>query len=195
MTPLAELPKTRAAIERIQSEGKKRALAQARRAPFYQGKLDHVNLDRLDDPDEWRKVPILDKEMLRKLDDREFYENFCVTPDDGIAEYWRSGGSTGTPLFYPRSYGDIEAAMVGFARGYDCTQLPARRPLARVVSARHPSGRSDVRARRFEPRHCRQLGRLRDHDALGDADRIDRSASADDLDGHEQLRPASRQSG
>ena len=80
------------------------------------GKLDGVNLARLDDPDEWRKVPILDKEMLRKLVDREFYENFCITPDDGIAEYWRSGGSTGTPLFYPRSYGDIEAAMVGFAR-------------------------------------------------------------------------------
>ncbi len=121
MTPLAELPKTRAAIEAIQSEGKKRAAARARRAPFYKGKLDHVNLDRLDDPDEWRKVPILDKEMLRKLVDREFYENFCITPDDGIAEYWRSGGSTGTPLFYPRSYRDIEAAMVGFARGYDCT--------------------------------------------------------------------------
>ena len=99
MTPLAELPKTRAAIERIQSEGKKRAVAQARRASFYRGKLDHVNLDRLDDPDEWRKVPILDKEILRKLADREFYERFCITPDDGIAEYWRSGGSTGTPLF------------------------------------------------------------------------------------------------
>ena len=121
MTPLAELPKTRAAIEATQSEGKKRAVAQARRAPFYRGKLDHVNLDRLDDPEEWRKVPILDKEMLRKLADREFYENFCIAPDDGIAEYWRSGGSTGTPLFYPRSYRDIEAAMVGFARGYDCT--------------------------------------------------------------------------
>jgi phenylacetate-CoA ligase len=122
MTLLAELPKTRAAIEAIQSEGKKRAVAQARRAPFYRGKLDHVNLDRLDDPDEWRKVPILDKEMLRKLADREFYERFCITPDDGVAEYWRSGGSTGTPLFYPRSYGDIAAAMIGFARIYDCTR-------------------------------------------------------------------------
>src|ERR1700691_5270377 len=122
MTPLADLPKTRAAIERIQSEGKKRAVAQARRASFYRGKLDHVNLDRLDDLDEWRKVPILGKEMLRKLADREFYERFCITPDDGIAEYWRSGGSTGTPLFYPRSYDDIEAAMIGFARVYDCAR-------------------------------------------------------------------------
>ncbi len=122
MTALADLPKTRAGIERIQSERKKRALAQARRAPFYRGKLDHVDADRLDDPDEWRKIPILDKDTLRKLEDRKFYEEFCLPPDDGIAEYWRSGGATGTPLFYPRSYGDIAAAMIGFARIYDCTR-------------------------------------------------------------------------
>src|SRR5271168_3117110 len=107
MTTLVDLPKklpetlpqTRADIERIQSERKKRALAQARRAPFYKGKLDHVNAERLDDADEWRKIPILDKETLRKLGDRDFYEHFCLPPDDVIAEYWRSGGSTGTPLF------------------------------------------------------------------------------------------------
>ena len=122
MPPLAELPKSRIEIEGVQSARRKRAVEQARRAPFYKGKLDHVNLDRLDDPDEWRKLPILDKEMLRRLEDREFYQSFCVTPDDGIAEYWRSGGSTGTPLFYPRSYGDIEAAMIGFARVYDCAR-------------------------------------------------------------------------
>ena len=116
------LPKSRGEIECIQSQRKGFALAQARRAPFYQGKLDHVDADRLDDPDEWRKIPILDKETLRKLGDREFYEHFCIAPDDGIAEYWRSRGSTGTPLFYPRSYGDIAAAMVGFARIYDCTR-------------------------------------------------------------------------
>ena len=122
MAPLVDLPKTRAEIERIQSDRKKRALLQARRAPFFQGKLDHVNADRLDDPHEWRKIPILDKDMLRRLGDREFYDQFCVAPDDGIAEYWRSGGSTGTPLFYPRSTDDIVAAMIGFARIYDCTR-------------------------------------------------------------------------
>jgi phenylacetate-CoA ligase len=122
MMPLANLPKSRAEIEHIQSQRKKFALAQARRAPFFKGKLDHVNADRLDDPDEWRKIPILDKDMLRQLGDREFYDQFCVASDDGIAEYWRSGGSTGTPLFYPRSHDDIAAAMIGFARIYDCTR-------------------------------------------------------------------------
>jgi phenylacetate-CoA ligase len=120
MTPPADLPKTRAEIGRLQSERKKLAVLQAQRAPFYRGKLDHVKLDRLDDGDEWRKIPILDKETLRQLTDREFYQDFCVTPEDGIAEYWRSGGATGTPLFYPRSYGDIAAAMIGFARVFDC---------------------------------------------------------------------------
>ena len=140
MTPLANLPKTRAEIDHIQSARKKRAIPQARRAPFYKGKLDHVNADRLDDPDEWRKIPILDKEMLRRLDDREFYDSFCLAPDDGIAEYWRSGGSTGTPLFYPRSYGDIAAAMIGFARIYDCTAAGAA--AARMCRSRSASIRS-----------------------------------------------------
>ena len=194
MTPLLDLPKSRAEIERLQSERKKHALAQARRAPFYKGKLDHVNAERLDDPDEWRKIPLLDKDTLRKLDDRKFYEDFCLPSDDGIAEYWRSGGATGTPLFYPRSYHDIEAAMIGFARIYDCTALPARRPRACVVSARHSPGGPDAGTGGGYARHRRQLGGLRRHHALGHAARIDRAAQADDLDGHEQLRPASRQS-
>jgi phenylacetate-CoA ligase len=122
MTPLLDLPKSRAAIERLQSERKKRALAQARRAAFYRGKLDHVNAERLDDPDEWRKIPLLDKDTLRKLDDQKFYQDFCLPADDGVAEYWRSGGATGAPLFYPRSFTDIEAAIIGFARIYDCTR-------------------------------------------------------------------------
>ena len=88
MTPLLDLPKSRAEIERLQSERKKHALAQARRVPFYKGKLDHVNAGRLDDPAEWLKIPLLDKDTLRKLDDRKFYEDFCLPSGDGVAEYW-----------------------------------------------------------------------------------------------------------
>ena len=118
---LLGLPRSGAEIEAIQSRRKRRAIEQARRAPFYAGKLDHVNLAKLDDPAEWRKIPILDKDMLRALSDQEFYGTFCLKPDDGLAEYWRSGGSTGAPLFYPRSFADIDAAMVGFARIFACT--------------------------------------------------------------------------
>jgi phenylacetate-CoA ligase len=126
MAPSLKLPHSHAEIDAIQSDRKRHAVEQARRAPFYKGKLDHVDIDRLDDPDEWRKIPILDKEMLRALDDRKFYEDFCLESDDGVAEYWRSGGTTGAPLFYPRSFADINAAMVGFARAYDCAGCQIR---------------------------------------------------------------------
>jgi phenylacetate-CoA ligase len=114
------LPKSRAEIADIQRTRKRRAVEQARRAAFYTGKLDHIQLHKLDEPDEWRKIPILTKDMLRGLSDAEFYSGFCIEPPDGIAEYWRSGGTTGIPLFYPRSFEDIQFAMVGFARIYDC---------------------------------------------------------------------------
>lgn len=115
-----ELPRSRAEIAAIQSVRKRVALEQARRAPFYRGKLDHVEADRLDDPREWRKIPILDKETLRALPDAAFYESFCLAPPDGIAEFWRSGGATGKPLFYPRSFTDMRYGIASFARTFDC---------------------------------------------------------------------------
>ena len=132
---LATLPTSRAEIAGIQKARKRRAVEQAKRAPFYTGKLDHVDLDRLDHPDEWRKIPILDKDMLRALSDTEFYDRFCVKPDDGIAEFWRSGGATGTPLFYPRSYEDIRYAMAGFSRIYRCAGCAPGGAASRAVQA------------------------------------------------------------
>lgn len=116
-----ELPKSRADIKRIQSEGKRRAVEQAMRSPFWKKRLPKtLDLARLDDPDVWRKIPILDKDTLRGLSDEQFYSEFCVQPEDGIAEYWRSGGVTGKPLFYPRSFRDIEVGLESFARTFDC---------------------------------------------------------------------------
>src|SRR5436190_3236623 len=115
-----KLPKSRAEIRRIQAERKRFAVEQARRAPFWRSKLETINLDRLEDPDEWRRIPILDKDMLRALSDPQFYNEFCVPAADGICEYWRSGGVTGQPLFYPRSFRDMEYGLEAFARTYDC---------------------------------------------------------------------------
>jgi phenylacetate-CoA ligase len=115
-----ELPKSRREIQRIQSERKRAAVEQARRSPFWRPKLAQIRLDRLDDPEEWRKIPILDKDTLRALTDRQFYDEFCIAGNDGIAEYWRSGGVTGQPLFYPRSFRDIEFGLLSFARTFDC---------------------------------------------------------------------------
>jgi phenylacetate-CoA ligase len=119
------LPRSRAEIRRVQSARKRVAFEHARRAPFHAGRLAGIDARRLDDPDEWAKIPILDKEALRALSERDFRERFCITPEDGVAEYWRSGGATGTPLFYPRSPTDLRYALASFARTFDCIGLGA----------------------------------------------------------------------
>src|SRR3954463_2682042 len=114
------LPKSRAEIRRIQAERKRAAVEQAMRSPFWRPRLEEVRIERLEDREEWGKIPILDKETLRAMTDEQFYREFCVTPGDGICEYWRSGGVTGQPLFYPRSYRDMEYGLEAFARTFDC---------------------------------------------------------------------------
>jgi phenylacetate-CoA ligase len=118
---LLPLPKSRKEIERIQSERKRLAVEQALRSPFWKKRLPRdLDLATLDDPGEWRRIPILDKDTLRALTDQQFYAEFCLTEHDGICEFWRSGGVTGQPLFYPRSFRDMEVALESFARTYDC---------------------------------------------------------------------------
>ena len=114
-----ELPRSRAEVKRIQSLRKRHAVEQALRSPFWRSRLQKTNVDRLDDPDEWRRIPILDKDTLRALTDRQFYSEFCIAGDP-VQEYWRSGGVTGQPLFYPRSFRDMEYGLEAFARTYDC---------------------------------------------------------------------------
>jgi len=110
------LPKSRDEIEKIQSERKKIALQKARRAKFHQGRLDNIDEDKLDDPDEWRKIPLLTKEELRAIPPDKFFSEFCHAPMDQVAELWRSGGSTGIPLFYPRTFEDLPYCILSFAR-------------------------------------------------------------------------------
>ena len=68
MTELLPLPGSRDEILKIQSERKRVAFERAKQAKWYHGKLDHIDADRLDDPEEWQKIPIVDKDVLRKLD-------------------------------------------------------------------------------------------------------------------------------
>ncbi|MGE4012453.1 MAG: phenylacetate--CoA ligase family protein [Alphaproteobacteria bacterium] len=114
------LPKSRAEIATIQSQRKKIALRQARKAEFYRGKLDGIDENRLDDPTEWAKIPIIDKETLRRIPADRFMDQFCIAPREEIAEYWRSGGATGVPLFYPRSFRDMDYALLQLVRCWTC---------------------------------------------------------------------------
>ena len=125
-----------------------RAVRQARRSAFFRGRLDGLDLDHIDEPEEWAKLPILDKDMLRGISDREFYEEFCVTPegDDRISEFWRSGGSTGRPLFYPRTHRDLQAAMRGFSRALACAGATAgARTHCSFPLGIHPAGQMMAR--------------------------------------------------
>jgi phenylacetate-CoA ligase len=147
--PGAAIPRSKAEIAAIHSARKPHAVRQAMRAPFFRGKLDHIDLDRLDDPQEWGKIPLLDKDMLRGMSDAEFYRDFCLPSSDrdGIAQYWRSGGTTGRPLFYPRSRRDIEIAMRGFARVYACAGAkPGQAVHCAFPLGIHPVGQMMARA-------------------------------------------------
>lgn len=140
-------PRSAAAIETLQRARKRVAVERARAAPFFAGRLDHVDLDRLDDPDEWAKIPILDKAELRTMSEEAFYRDFCTAPRADVAEYWRSGGATGKPLFYPRSHEDIRHAMVGFGRTFECMGI-GRDDLAHLSFPLgiHPAGQMWARA-------------------------------------------------
>ncbi|MDP7623993.1 MAG: AMP-binding protein [Rhodospirillales bacterium] len=111
-----QLPSSKKEIAQIQSAQKKVALTQAKKAKFYQGRLDHVDPDNLDDPVEWARIPIIDKEKLRELGVENFSELFCIAEQKDIAEYWRSGGATGVPLYYPRTYTDMYYTYIQLCR-------------------------------------------------------------------------------
>lgn len=114
------LPKSREEILHIQSKRKRHAFALARNAPWYKGKLDGIDIDKLDDKAEWERIPILDKDTLRRFNHAEFLDNLCIAPREAIAEYWRSGGSTGQPVFYPRTQDDVRYAELSWGRSFPC---------------------------------------------------------------------------
>ncbi len=124
MTP-PPLPSSRDEIRKIQSERKKVAFERARKAAWYQGKLDHIDPDKLDDPDEWSKIPIIDKDQLRQWDHATFMEQINIAPPEAISEYWRSGGSTGKPVFYPRTFEDVTYGLLSWGRSFPCIGIGA----------------------------------------------------------------------
>lgn len=111
-----QLPESRQEIAEIQRARKTIAVEKAKRAGFYRGKLDGIDTGRLDDPEEWAKIPIVDKEALREIGVDNFEDRFCIAPRGEIAEYWRSGGATGVPLYYPRTHLDMEYSYLQLCR-------------------------------------------------------------------------------
>ena len=80
--------------------------------------MPKLDLERLDHPEVWRKIPVLTKEDLRQIPPERFHDEFCIQPRTRVVEYWRSGGATGRPLFYPRSAEDMQHNMLIFERAW-----------------------------------------------------------------------------
>ncbi len=114
------IPRSRAEIAALQQQRKVAAVKNALRAPFHQTRLKGIDPERVADPARWREIPLLLKEDLRALPPEQYFSDFCLAKPHEIAEYWRSGGVTGEPLFYPRTYADLPYCMLGFDRTFQC---------------------------------------------------------------------------
>jgi phenylacetate-CoA ligase len=111
-------PKSQHEIERIQRERRRIAVERAARSPFWKKRLPKLDLDRVHEPDVWQRIPVLTKDALREIPADRFHEEFCIAPRTKVVEYWRSGGATGRPLFYPRSAEDMETNIMAFERAW-----------------------------------------------------------------------------
>ena len=141
------LPRSRAELDQLQRERKVIAVERACRSPWWKDKLADINIKKLDDPEEWRKIPMLTKDGLRGISSESFYSDFCTVKPENICEYWRSGGSTGRPLFYPKTAEDIAYNMVGFTRTFECAGVPAgERVHVSFPLGIHPAGHMWARA-------------------------------------------------
>ena len=73
-------PRSQAEIERIHRERKRIAVERASQSPFWQRRLPRLDLDRVHEPDLWRRIPVLTKEALREIPPERFHDEFCIAP-------------------------------------------------------------------------------------------------------------------
>src|SRR4029078_11009443 len=117
-------PSSREEIARLQTARKRRAVENAMRAPFFRDGLKGIDLDRLDRPDVWSKIPLLTKDQLRQIPIEQFHHQLCGAPRSDVVEHWRSGGVTARPLFSPRSAEDMEYSIMCFRRAFAVVGAP-----------------------------------------------------------------------
>ena len=106
-------PQSRRDLERMQTERLRIALERALQSPFLRKRIPKGRAE-----DIWHKIPLLTKEELRAIPPERFHDEFCIQPRTKVVEYWRSGGATGRPLFYPRSAEDMEHGLRAFERAW-----------------------------------------------------------------------------
>jgi len=106
-------PASASHLEEIQRERKQIAVERALQSPFLKKRIPKGKAQ-----DVWHKIPLLTKEELRQIPPERFHDEFCIQPRTKVVEYWRSGGATGRPLFYPRSAEDMVHGLLAFERAW-----------------------------------------------------------------------------
>jgi len=155
MTPISDgslgIPKSPVDIERSHRERKRLAVERAMASPYMRQRLSGIDPAKLDDTEMWARIPVLTKDELRKLPLEDFYSEFCVGVDKAV-EFWRSGGATGKPLFYPRSQTDMDHMMgVAFRRIWTCIGATAADRLhVSFPLGIHPVGQLAARSAEME---------------------------------------------
>lgn len=94
------------------------AVANAWRAPYFRSRLLAAGAREGEDVSDatWQRIQPTTKDDLRQLSNEEFAADLTIAADDEIAMYWRSGGVTGRPLFYPKARQDLPALVESFTR-------------------------------------------------------------------------------
>jgi phenylacetate-CoA ligase len=91
---------------------------------------------------EWSRVPLTTKDELRLLSPAQFQSEFVIARRDDIADYWRSGGVTGKPLFYPRTREDVLVSIETCRRSLDMLGIGSDNRVAMSFPLGiHPMGR------------------------------------------------------
>jgi phenylacetate-CoA ligase len=106
-------PSSVSQLQEIQRERKQVAIERALQSPFLKKRIPKGKAE-----DIWHRIPLLTKEELRQIPPERFHDEFCIQPRTKVVEYWRSGGATGRPLFYPRSAEDMVHGLLAFERAW-----------------------------------------------------------------------------
>jgi phenylacetate-CoA ligase len=119
------LPRTRDEIDAARQARVLPAMQNAWRSPFFRRKLREAGIEEGDSPsdEKWRAIAPTTKEEIRTLSTDEFFEQLVIAPSTEIGMYWRSGGATGRPLFYPRARIDLPACVDSVVRALQLAGL------------------------------------------------------------------------
>lgn len=119
------LPKSPAEVDNARRARVVPALANAWRSPFFRDRLRQAGIDGAELPSAhaWLSIPPTTKEEIRTLSTEDFFRQLVVAPPSDIGMYWRSGGATGRPMFYPRARADLPACVDSVARALDLAGL------------------------------------------------------------------------